>query len=275
MKSIIVTGGIGNQMFLYALYLAMQAKGINVQLDISLYNYVKMHNGYELDRIFDCSSLLVNKQKLHILWLRVLLRFKPKHLLLSDDGIINMQIFNTYCKYIAGYWQSERYFEDCIAKVHQAFTFKNIDFINQQIAQEMHMCNSVSLHIRRGDYIGMKEYEGICTEEYYANAIAYIERQVKAPFYYVFSNDIEWTELFISKMGIPHLIIGHNTGVDSYKDMYLMTQCKYNIVANSSFSWWGAWLNSYNDKIVIAPKIWINTLNDKYSNIVPEEWIRI
>lgn len=275
MKSIIVSGGLGNQMFLYALYVAMQVKGIHAKLDISLYNYVKMHNGYELGRIFNSPAKLVNKNGLHLFFLRILLRFKPKYLLLIDYGKLNMEVFTTSCNYLAGYWQSEKYFEDCTTQVQQAFTFQNIDEKNKQIAKEIQSYNSVSLHIRRGDYVGVKEYEGICTEDYYIKAIEYIKKEVDNPFFYIFSNDMEWSKKFIDKLNLPCTFITHNVGVDSYKDMYLMSRCKFNIVANSSFSWWGAWLNSYKRKIVIAPKVWFHSVDDKYSNIVPEEWIRI
>lgn len=275
MKSIIVSGGLGNQMFLYALYLAMKMKGIKVRMDISLYNFVKIHNGYELDRIFNCPAKLVNRKGLHIFCLRVLLRLKPKFLLLVDNGKLNLRVFNTQCGYLAGYWQSEKYFKNYITQVKHAFTFKNIDAKNERIAQEMQNCNSVSLHIRRGDYVGMKEYEGICAEDYYIKAINFIKKEIENPFFYIFSNDMEWSQQFIENMSLSCTFITHNIGINSYKDMYLMSKCRYNIVANSSFSWWGAWLNSYERKTVIAPKVWFNSSDNKYEDIVPKEWIRI
>lgn len=276
MKSIIVSGGLGNQMFLYALYVAMQFKGIHAKLDISLYNYVKMHNGYELGRIFNCPTKLVNKNGFHLLFLRILLRFKPKYLLLVDYGKLNMEVFTTSCNYLAGYWQSEKYFEDCTTQVQQAFTFHNIDKKNKQITHEMQNCNSVSLHIRGGDYVGVKEYEGICTEDYYIKAINYIQKEVESPFFYIFSNDMEWSKKIIDKLNLPCTFMTHNIGLDSYKDMYLMSKCKYNIIANSSFSWWGAWLNQNPDKVVIAPICWDNADSEAYNKIrVPESWIRI
>lgn len=134
--------------------------------------------------------------------------------------------------------------------------------------------NSVSIHIRRGDYlseINQGLYGGICTEMYYAKAITYICNKIDQPSFFVFSNEIDWVK---NNVDIPNpTYIDFNNGADSWQDMFLMSQCKHNIIANSSFSWWGAWLNRNTNKIVITPSRFINLEED--SDIIPDAWIRI
>lgn len=276
MKSIIVLGGLGNQMFFYALYVAMRLKGLKVKLDISFYNHVKMHNGYELDHIFNCPAKLVSKKGFHVWRLRLLMRLKPKYLLFVNHRKLDMQVFNTKCKYLLGYWQTEKYFEDYVDQLQQAFVFKDIDVINKSIAQNMQNSSSISLHMRFGDYVGWEECENICTINYYKEAINYIQNRVDNPVFYIFSNDIMKAEKIVKSMGISYEIIKNNYGIHSYKDMYLMSICKHNIISNSSFSWWGAWLNMNKDKIVIAPHIWSRLDGEDYNAIrVPKNWVRL
>ena len=114
-------------------------------------------------------------------------------------------------------------------------------------------------------------YGGICTEMYYAKAITYICNKIDQPSFFVFSNEIDWVK---NNVDIPNpTYIDFNNGADSWQDMFLMSQCKHNIIANSSFSWWGAWLNSGQEKLVIAPKKWFN--NHEINDIVCESWIKI
>ena len=131
----------------------------------------------------------------------------------------------------------------------------------------------ISIHVRRDDYLSSKYvsgFGGICTIEYYNKAVERIKEEVIDPVFYIFSDDINWCrENLKLEQGV---FIDWNTGKESWQDMFLMSQCKHNIIANSSFSWWGAWLNSNSEKIVIAPRIWWNGLKD---DVVPDSWIRI
>lgn len=266
-------------MFQYALYLALKDKGRNAMLDNSLYSHVKMHNGNELERCFGINDPLIQGSKLHILYLRILLKLKPKKLLYQDTSMYNENVFTTRCKYISGYWQSEKYFSQIENIIRTTFEFKNIDAQNRNLAEEINSQNSVSLHLRRGDYLGNSLYSGICTNEYYMKAVDEIVINVTKKedlFFYVFSDDKKYATEFINKLNYPALLIDFNNGSDSYKDMYLMSQCKHNIIANSSFSWWGAWLNTNPNKIVIAPSKWYNVENEnRYRDIVPDNWIKI
>jgi hypothetical protein len=214
-----------------------------------------------------------------LLKLRAILKYKPKSIVYSDLLYFNGEVFNTTCKYVNGNWQSEKYFMQIENKIRNAFVFKNIDTKNNEIALKMANSISVALHIRRGDYLGNSIYSGVCTEDYYTKAIELLLNKINNQGnirFYVFSDDKEFSNKFIAKLKIPADLIEINKGNESYKDLWLMTQCKHNIIANSSFSWWGAWLNNNPDKIIIAPQIWFNESNeDNYKDIVPEQWIKI
>ena len=254
MKYLILTGGLGNQMFEYAFLLALRLRGFRVKVDISYYDFFKMHNGYELDRVFGINEKVVNRQRLHILLLRFMGKFAGESLYMKDNLCYDSRYLAEPGKYIKGNWQDERYFEGVEVDLRNIFRFKNIDEYNLSIAREMQASQSVSLHIRRGDYasFGMT----IIDESYYRKAINYINSYVTSPVYYIFSDDDITAKAIAESIGIKYKLFVHNRGRDSFKDMYLMSQCKYNIIANSSFSWWGAWLNDNDEKIVVAPQIW-------------------
>ncbi len=253
-KVVIITGGLGNQMFQYALMISLRKRGFLVQADISYYDFFKMHNGYELDRVFGIEESLINKQGLHILWLRWLNKYRPQSLYKFDSYEFDEKVLASPKRYLFGYWQFEDYFADIDDQVRKTFRFQGIDDTNNQLAEEMQNCESISLHIRRGDYaqFGMS----IVGEEYYRKAVDKLHEKIKKPVYYIFSDDMEAAERLAKNMGLYYHLISHNRGVDSYKDMYLMSKCKHNILANSSFSWWGAWLNDNPQKVVVAPKLW-------------------
>jgi hypothetical protein len=276
---IIVSGGLGNQMFQYALYLALKEKGRNVKLDTSLYSHVKMHNGYELERCFGVKEPVVKSGKVHLFLLRLLLKIRPKILLQGDVLHFDEKVFTTRSFYFHGYWQSEKYFKCIEDLIRDTFIFQNIDEKNKMLAEEISSVNSISLHIRRGDYLKNSIYSGVCTEEYYMNAVEQMLSEIASTQnlkFFVFSDDKDFATQFINKINYPAKLIDSNKGMDSYKDMYLMSQCKHNIIANSSFSWWGAWLNNNPNKIVIAPKKWFESgSEDNYKDIVPETWIKI
>ncbi|MGL2995218.1 alpha-1,2-fucosyltransferase [Flavobacterium sp. TSSA_36] len=278
MKKIVMSGGLGNQMFQYALYLALKHKEKNVSLDCSLYSYVKMHNGFELDRCFGINKLENKFSRWNLLKLRLALKSKLKTFVYSDLNCYDENVFSNNSKYLNGYWQSEKYFIQIEDKIRQAFVFKDIDNTNVDIAKEVANNCSISLHIRRGDYLGINIYSGVCTESYYTKAVDLLlsrmitQENIKI---YVFTDDVEFSSAFVKNIYVPCQLININKNADSYKDMYLMSQCKHNIIANSSFSWWGAWLNRNPDKIVIAPQKWFNSSEENYKDIVPENWIKI
>ena len=253
-KNIIITGGLGNQMFEYALALSLRHKGYKVKTDTSMYGFEQMHNGYELERVFGIDEQPVCKGGLHLKWLRLLNRFSPKSLVMKDPWAYSPEVTEHPKRYMWGNWQSENYFKDIKDEIRSVFTFKGIDDKNREIGSTMSGCQSVSLHVRRGDYAqyGMLMMEA----DYYKQAVEIISEKVSDPVFFIFSDDAEEAAKIGEELGIHYEIICHNKGDDSYKDMYLMSHCKHNIIANSSFSWWGAWLNANPDKIVVAPKTW-------------------
>lgn len=266
-----VTGGLGNQMFQYALYKSLKIKGNDVRLDpTSYYNVKKEHNGYELEKVFDIHPNNAKQSEIDKFDennINILRRIKRK--LLGDtkfiydtnEYVFNENLYKLKNSYLNGYWQSINYFKDIESELREDFTFKNeLDIKNLEILNEIENSNSVSIHIRRGDYMSpqnFKIYGNIATEEYYKESIRIIEEKIENPTFFVFSNDMEWVKENI-KINSKAFYIDINSGDDSYKDMQLMSNCKHNIIANSSFSWWGAWLNENKNKIVIAPKKWIN-----------------
>ncbi|PIQ22093.1 MAG: alpha-1,2-fucosyltransferase [Cytophagales bacterium CG18_big_fil_WC_8_21_14_2_50_42_9] len=175
--------------------------------------------------------------------------------------------------YVAGDFQNEAFFKDYQDVIRDAFYFKDInqDKENYSLGKEIISRESVSIHVRRGDYVNHTIIKPVSLT-YYQKAIEKICLMVQEPYFYVFSDDIDWCKKNLN-LSASCTFIQHNTGKNSYKDMYLMSQCKHNIIANSSFSWWGAWLNNNPDKIVIAPNKWM--LGRASTDIVPKTWILI
>lgn len=275
-RRIIVLGGLGNQMFLAAISLVLEKMGFKVSLDISLYQDFKIHNGFELEHAFITHYKKNVGGVFHRLYLRALLKYKITKFIIIDKGTSNINYLNKFSRYLFGYWQSDVYFSKYEEEIRKLFRFNKVDERNLNVAKNMERENSVSIHIRRGDYIGNAQYSGICTEEYYDAAINYMYDRLLKPHFYIFSNDPKYCELFMKKYGENYTIIDWNIGSESWKDMFLMSKCKCNIIANSSFSWWGAWLNMNNGKIVIAPSKYDNMDTDDFNKIrVPKSWIRL
>ncbi len=176
--------------------------------------------------------------------------------------------------YLHGYWQSEKYFADVASQIRADFTFPKATGRNAELADEIQSKTSVSLHVRRGDYLDLAAYT-VCSEAYYTAAVeALLQRLDEVPQIYVFSDDPEWARENL-KLPAPTIVVDHNSGAADFEDMRLMSLCKHNIIANSSFSWWGAWLNANADKHVIAPKAWFGDPKLNNPDITPDGWLRI
>ena len=174
-----------------------------------------------------------------------------------------------------GYWQNENNFKDIREKVLEAFCFpKFYDEENKRLASKLQSCNSVSCHIRRGDYLKDSNM-CVCTPSYYTHALEKMNEQVHPDLYCIFSDDIEWCKEHLATLcdGKKVVYVDWNKGVESYRDMQLMSLCKHNIIANSSFSWWGAWLNQNENKVVMAPQKWmkVSIVNEP----ICDSWMRI
>ena len=179
--------------------------------------------------------------------------------------------------YFKGFYQSERFFADIKDDVREAFTFdkRNANERSLRLLEQIGSdANAVSLHIRRGDYLLPKHWEttgSICQLPYYQNAIAEMNQRMNHPSYYVFSDDIPWVRENLPLENVVY--VDWNKGEDSWQDMMLMSCCRHHIICNSTFSWWGAWLNPREDKIVIAPNRWFR--HCETPNIYPAGWLTV
>lgn len=174
-----------------------------------------------------------------------------------------------------GYWQYEEYFKDIRTEIIEKFQFpKFVDENNSGLAKKLLACNSVACHIRRGDYL-KNPMMCVCTLEYYIRAIEKMHNLIEPDLYCVFSDDPEWCKKNLSAQfdGKNVVFVNWNKDMESYRDMQLMSLCKHNIIANSSFSWWGAWLNQNENKIVMSPEKWLNKSLAKEP--ICDSWIKI
>lgn len=260
MQHIDIFAGLGNQMFQYAFYLSKLHMGCAVVPDISLFRGSKdpvMHNGFELKRVFNLNSSVVFYSSFFSKYfIKFALMTNLNSMICRENYYLGYQEqwLRSDKYHIYGYWQSERYFKDVADIVRKEFVFKDIDHHNLALAQEMQddsEYTSVSIHVRRGDYFTYNLK--VLDIDYYEKAVNYIKSKIQKPRFYFFSDDMQAAIEIAGKLGIDCIPVLLNSGVDSYKDMFLMSQCKHNIIANSSFSWWGAWLNNNESKIVITP----------------------
>jgi hypothetical protein len=287
-----VLGGLGNQMFQYAAAKRLALiHSAELCLDLRGFERYPLHNGYELGHVFGVEARAPTSKQLRTdlgvfttpVALRVLKRselsvLRPKELVIEPtfqywDGLQKL----SPSFYMLGYWQSEKYFSDVAASIRETFRFRNpLSKLNSDILEEMRGCNSVAIHVRRGDYISHKKTRQImnlCSMDYYKEAIDLIGASVQTPTFYIFSDDPEWASqnfTFLERK----TVVSHNKSKDGYVDMQLMSCCKHQIIANSTFSWWGAWLNEYSEKKVIAPVGWFagrGTPTDLY----PASWLVI
>ncbi|MBB5635646.1 hypothetical protein HDE68_001534 [Pedobacter cryoconitis] len=285
MKIIRFTGGLGNQMFQYACYKALTKKFNNVTADISSYENGTVHNGYELDHIFELKINKVSpmtggiydiynrkwiyKKIRKIFNLKRFQKEEQKHFTFDPDIFLSPK-----SRYYSGFWQNEGYFIDIADEIRKDFKFKSLtDEKNIKALEEIKQTNSVGVHIRRGDYVNHPTFGGVCEKEYYQEAIQLIKTKTDSTKFFIFSNDIDWCT---ENLDITNSeFISWNAGTHSYIDMQLMSACKHNIIANSSFSWWAAWLNENPDKIIIGPEKWLQGGQDDTSTVLPRDWIRI
>ncbi len=179
--------------------------------------------------------------------------------------------------YLDGYWQSYRYFEDCAPLIRAELSpIAAFGVKDEEVAGLIARANAVSVHVRRGDYVTHQtaaEYHGLCSLEYYKTALAHISRHVIQPHFFVFSDDTAWTR---ENLPLPGQVtfVEHNGAATAFQDLRLMSLCDHQIIANSSFSWWGAWLNTRPEKIGVSPKQWFVDQRNIQS-LTPDSWIRL
>ncbi len=287
-----IIGGLGNQMFQFA-----AGRGVSLRhhtplaLDISGFSNYTLHQGFELARVFSGIFNVCDEADIRQVlgwWsaksVRRIFSHLPSFITKGSELALEphfhywpgVEHLSSDC-YLSGYWQSERYFGDCESQIRADFSFKQPPVgLNAVVAEAIRQCNSVSLHVRRGDYVSNPHTlatHGLCPPSYYEAAIRYMSERVGDAHLFVFSDDMDWVKNSI-EINLPHTYVHHNHGSDSHNDMMLMSMCQHHIIANSSFSWWGAWLNPKAGKIVVAPKRWfVNQRN--VEDLIPVGWVKL
>ena len=284
-------GGLGNQIFQYAFGKHLSIKNnCDLLLCIDNYEKYKLHNGFELQRVFDLNEKICSKKELSLvigsLNNPILRNIKEKFKLpifLNKNTFFEKthEFMNSSSEikgftYIHGYWQSEKYFSGSDNELRKLLKFnydeKNYD---SRILNMIRSKESIAVHIRRGDYTSAKNKSiyAQLSSEYYKKAFEHIKNKVENPNLIFFSDDIEWTKKLFFNWPFKKIFIEGNTGLNSFKDLHLMSLCKHQIIANSSFSWWGAWLNNFKGKIIVAPENWYQSKVTR--DIYPKDWVRI
>ena len=287
-----LVGGLGNQMFQYAC-----ARSLSLELDLPLkfctdtFGAYNAHNGFELTRVFKLNLEIANTGDLAALigWTQSFpsvrralekrsFSYLASHRFLSESHLKHGASLRDLVRkggYLHGYWQSERYFASHAAQIRADFKFpQDLCEVNLHIANIISQRTAISVHIRRGDYVSNAKtlaVHGTCSPEYYQVAIDTLLQRCPGAQLIAFSDDPRWTSEVLLPRYPAMVLVEHNRGVDSYIDMRLMSMCQHHIIANSSFSWWGAWLNPSPSKMVIAPSRWFADGRDS-SDLVPEGW---
>lgn len=287
MKVVKILGGLGNQMFQYAFYLWIKKHYPNdvVKLDLSDFANYKLHDGFLLEYIFQTPMNVASLKDLQALGedktsfsyrLRRKLGLKNSRYFHEEEDVRFLFLPQPAEKkniLLEGYWQCRDYIFDQEEKIREAFTFPEFqDEKNRQLLNEIKGCESVSFHIRRGDYVHHPKYKDICNEQYFDAAINLIAQHTKDPVFYIFSDDISWCKEKFKTLNAVY--VDHNKKKESFRDMQLMSLCKHHIIANSSFSWWGAFLDNKNQGITIAPKKWKNNMEGTRS-LIPVSWKQV
>jgi len=288
--------GLGNKMFQYALYKSFLYKGLEAVLDEWTHIPKRSHEIIILKDIFPnlnyktAEKTLINKlnenkndflsrirRKIYRM-LKIQISYSPNHII-DESFAFNKNIFGLNGNYyLEGFWQSEKYFEDIKETIKKDFEFPSIhDKQNNELLNELKSVKSVSIHIRKGKDYKKPLFSGTCGLDYYVQAINTIKSQIENPKFYIFSDNFEWCKENLSFCDPVYVDWNSTYGPLNYLDMQLMSNCKHNIIANSSYSWWGAWLNKNPNKIVIGPKKWFNSSSEKFdsSDIIPENWTKL
>jgi len=280
-------------MFQYAAARALALERREVlRLDVSCFEGYGLHQGFELQRVFGCEVPLASSSEV-----RAVLGWrgeaatrkvfsKPLFSFMRGKYFVVEPHFHYWAgirsvpasAYLQGYWQSEKYFADAADTLRADFTFRQpLSQENAAWVEKIGSCTAVSMHVRRGDYVSdvrTSAAHGVCSLDYYRAAVQYIVGSVKEPEFFVFSDDIAWA---CENLNIEYSChyIDHNRDEESYNDMRLMSLCSHHIIANSSFSWWGAWLNPGADKIVVAPALWFASGTRRLDDLFPPGWVTL
>jgi hypothetical protein len=281
-------GGLGNQMFQYAAGRAIALRRrVPLKLDAS-----EFQNGnnrkFRLNE-FNIKGSIISSQEIDsfkksatsraVLLLNKLRPYYRQSFIKESCFSFDANILRAPRRvYLNGYWQSEKYFKDIELQLRSEFTVnKKLQGRNAEMAQQItQQPAAVSLHIRRGDYASNPDtnrFHGTCSLDYYRNAVAKLVSMGAQLHFFVFSDDIPWAQANL-KLDCPLTFVSHNGAAD-YEDLRLMSLCRHHIIANSSFSWWGAWLCVNPNKVVIAPRKWFSGAAHDTRDLIPASWLQL
>ena len=279
-------GGLGNQLQQYALYKKLESLGRDVRLDISWFENISAQaaksealtaRNLELNALQGLHYIPASKEEIRSvlgrLWeepesfaQKIKKTFRPSQAsAFIESDMYHENIFSYTDKYLVGYWACEKYYADILPKLRQEITFPDcpdevLQEKNRELVRQMEENVSVSMHIRRGDYLDDANkplFGNICKDTYYARAISYMKEKFGNVKFYLFSDDPAYAKEHYQ--GEEYQIVDWNQGKNSFYDILLMSRCRHNICANSTFSFWGARLNAHEDKIMVRPSIHKNT----------------
>ena len=280
-----IRGGLGNQLFQYSAARSLADRlNVNLGLDTREYNagspFEMGLKHFNIRAEFNPKGLMKHKKNGFSKYILDIALGNHKNVYKETNlGFNNLFHSLPNKTYLKGYWQSEKYFEN-----NKKNVFEDLRIIapqsnkNIKISENISKTNSVSLHIRRGDYVTNSAYNmkhGTCSLDYYKKSVDYLSKSLNKNFtIFAFSDDPEWVFKNL-KLPMDIQFIEHNSSKKNYEDLRLMSQCNHNIIANSSFSWWGAWLNTNPNKIIIAPSKWYSDNKTKNIDIIPSNWVKI
>lgn len=281
MVTVRLISGLGNQMFQYAVGRAIALRRrTSLVLDVS--TYPDRHDRQYSLGVFKIAEKLTSGGLMRIGLLRGLchrVRVPGLPYVLIERGFpFDPSVLEAPGNvYLVGYWQNEKYFKDIEELIRREFCFKSEPSgQNAEMAASIRSVNSICVHVRRSDYVTdpwAKEAIGTCSLEYYRSATGLIASKVSSPCFFVFSDEPDWARANLKFDGTT-TFVSHNGWEKGYEDLRLMTFCRHHIIANSSLSWWGAWLST-SGGIVVAPKRWFKTNEFDTRDVVPERWVRL
>ncbi len=287
-KIVKILGGLGNQMFQYALYTALQRHHPDAVVKADLHTFHGYRRPFQLEEVFgiqverasygevarvaypypDFQSWRIGSR---LLPRRHTMCVEPHNLAFVSDAVTRQG--NTYYD---GYWQNEAYFRDCRATLLERFQFPAFNHsASVALAKRLRGEEAVAIHVRRTDYIGNPMFHDLGSSSYYAEALRYVRQHTRARLFCIFSDDEMWCREHLHPLlnDAEVLFVDWNAGMQAVDDMHLMTLCRHHITANSSFSWWGAWLAEQEDAVNMGPQRWWR--QPITASPVPAHWLTI
>jgi len=272
--------GFGNQLFQYAFVRALQLRNnVDARLcvlpdqgdrTIRKYTLDKLKITIPRDKNFEKAALYMEKHNIYKTMFQMIAGKLGRCCFIEEKEVgynEDLKALRENC-YLSGWFQNEDYFKDFADIIKKEIRPKKKIKISKELRDIFYNETTVSVHIRRGDY---RRYNNLLSENYYKMSLALIETQIQDAFYVVFSDDLKWVKEHI-EFGEKVYFVNSDNTLEDYEELFIMSRCRHNIIANSTFSWWGAWLNENEDKLVIGPKKWF--ANSKI-NIMPDAWMKL